>query len=217
MKAIALSLLVVTTLMRYVLFGILSVLAVLIGWCTCWLWPLFVKEDPQTKQGDLPRWCRWFQSHDAPLDELWRNGLYLKNYGSFKTKTVEQFRASKWLRWQARALWLVRNPAYGFRSQVLGFRQGDDLVRWEWKRGDWDEYGSSIELYSARRGWNPLTAMAWSLRAKWFFTPDRFLRVNLGWKLVMPGRAMIATHFNPFRTWKKEAPAVQAPEPLPAP
>jgi len=79
-------------------------------------------------QGDLPRWG---QTHDCPLDKVWCSpmlaelrridGLFIGNFTAFAGKTPTDFQASAWLRYLARGFWLCRNPAYGFRAQVLSF------------------------------------------------------------------------------------------------
>lgn len=44
---------------------------------------------------------------------------------------------------------------------------------------------------------------AWQVKAQLFYTPTRFVRINLGWKSVSNRTRLIYTnHLNPFRSWK---------------
>ena len=72
-----------------------------------WLVVLFADE-----AGNLPRWCRWFQTFDDTLDAGVRDGLF--DYGS---------------RYLNRVAWLLRNPAYGFDYYLLGLRW--NLRQWQ--------------------------------------------------------------------------------------
>jgi hypothetical protein len=120
-------------MLRYIPYSLASICAVLLTWSLAPLLALtaFATEDTTTRQGNLPTWLRWFQTHDFPLDEIWRpstpaelwriDGLFIGNFRTFTGKTPPDFRASAWLRYLARVFWLWRNPAYGFRAQVLGY------------------------------------------------------------------------------------------------
>jgi hypothetical protein len=223
MNRLALTLAVV----RYVPCALLSIVAVLLTWVLAPLLALaaFVTEDPHTKQGDLPRWLSWFQSHDFPLDEIWRpsrgdepwrtDGLFLKNFDRFVGKTPADFRVSRWLRYLARVYWLWRNPAYGFRAQVLGFAQAGAVTVLNTTRGAaWDTGANSWALYVAERpAAGVLVRTAFHLRGQLFYRRGgtRYVRINVGWKLVMPDTAMVATHVNPIRRWEPAA-----PPPIPA-
>lgn len=205
----------VFAVLRWLLAAPLSLFLVSIAWLTAPLLALtaFGTEDPVTKQGNLPRWLIWFQTHDYPLDEIWRPStpaepwrapdLYLKGFATLAHKTAADFEAHAGLRWWARTLWLWRNPAYGWRAYALGYRHmpGDLTTVRKW--GDWNVKGSSVELYTASRPGPLLTRAAWGVRSKLFYTRSRYVRINIGWKLVMPGIAMLAVHVHPARKWKQ--------------
>jgi hypothetical protein len=204
--------------LRYLPAALLSIVAVLLTWLLAPLLALaaFATEDPDTKQGDLPRWLSWFQSHDFPLDEIWRpsradepwraDGLFLKNFRDFAAKTPADFGASRWLRYRARVRWLWRNPAYGFRAQVLGFaRAGTATVHDSTRGGAWDTGANSWAFTVAERaGASVFTRSAFHVRGQLFYRRGgaRYMRINVGWKLVMPDVAMVATHVNPIRRWE---------------
>lgn len=208
--------------LRFLLFAVLSVVAVLLTWLLSAVLPLvaFAAENQDTKQGDLPRWLSWFQTHDAPLDEVWRpsrtdgtedwraDGLYMKDFWYLRSKRSAEVKASRWLRYLARGAWLRRNPAYGFRANVLGYRQAGAVagpVR-QWGAA-WESGGNSLTLQLADRpGAGVLTRAAFHVRGRLFWGKSaRYVRMNVGWKLVMPEIAMIATNVHPLRTWKGDA------------
>jgi len=205
----------VFAVLRWLLAAPISLLFVATTWLLApWLaLAAFATEDPVSKQGELPRWLRWFQTQDAPLDELWRpstptepwraSDLYLRGVATLAGRTACDIRAHAGLRWWARTLWLWRNPAYGWRARVLGYRRapGETLTVRKW--GDWDVKRSSLELRVAVRPGCALTRVAWNVRGKLFYTASRHVRINLGWKLVMPGVAMLAAHVHPCRRWRR--------------
>lgn len=200
---------------RYLAYAVLSVLSVLVVWALAPLVVRLVEDDPVTGQGDLPRGLRWMRSHDFPLDEVWRpslrdgsedwreDGLFIKNFDAFDGLTTADFLASRALRTRARWLWLWRNPAYGFRARVLGFPMAGAVTIYEVRCGaDWDSGRTSWSIAVAERpGANVLVRTAFHVRGQAFYWPgsSRYVRVNVGWKLVMPDIAMVATHINPFR------------------
>ena len=212
--------------LRYVPYSLASIVAVLLTWLLAPLLALlaFATEDPITKQGDLPRWVRWFQTHDFPLDEVWRpstpaelwriDGLFIGNFGTFAGKTPTDFRTSTWLRYLARVFWLWRNPAYGFRAQVLGFPVGGMSVVHATAHGAaWGSGSNSWAITVAERpGTGLFTRSAFHVRGQLFYRPGgtRYVRINVGWKLVMPDIAMVATHVNPIRIWDPAPPPVTA-------
>jgi hypothetical protein len=56
------------------------------------------------------------------------------------------------------------------------------------------------------------TRSAFHVRAQLFYWHGtrRYVRINVGWKLVMPDIAMVATHVNPIRRWKPTPPSASA-------
>jgi hypothetical protein len=206
-------------LLRWLLAMPCSLILVLVAWALAPMLALtaFATEDAVSKEGNLPRRLRWFQTHDHPLDELWRPSLpgeawrapalYLRGSATLAGRTAADIQASARLRWWARTLWLWRNPAYGWRAHVFGYRHAPGEVvrlrRW----GDRDTPHSSVELRTAARPGCCLTARAWHLHARLFYTRSRYVRINLGWKLVMPGIAMLAAHVHPCRKWRRRGAA----------
>jgi hypothetical protein len=203
------------SVLRWLLAAPLSLVLVAIAWLLAPLLALtaFATEDPVSKEGDLPRGLRWFQTHDAPLDELWRPStpaepwrapdLYLKHVRALAGTSAEDVRAHAMLRWWARTLWLWRNPAYGWRAHMLGYRHASGVAVIVRRWGDWNAGGSSLELHTAVRPGCALTSAAWNVRGKLFYSASRHVRINLGWKLVMPGIAMLAAHVHPCRRWRR--------------
>jgi hypothetical protein len=131
---------------------------------------------------------RYFQTHDAPVDE-WRFGGYWKS--------------CDWLPWQfnksrhrylARYFWLCRNPVYGFNHYVFGIvpkllpAVTGSTAKWDTGLSNWEytDWGN-----------------AFNFRAQWFFYGAHYLRINIGWKSHKGfNRLMLATHISPFRKWK---------------
>jgi len=204
--------------LRYLPYALASICAVLLAWLLAPLLALtaFATEDKTTRQGNLPPWLRWFQTHDFPLDEVWRpsstaelwraDGLFIGNFRAFAGKTPSDFRASAWLRYLARVFWLCRNPAYGFRAQVLGYRvDGMSLVHATEHGATWGSGSNSWAITVAERpGASLWTRSAFHVRGQLFYWrgATRYVRINVGWKLVMPQIAMVATHVNPIRRWE---------------
>lgn len=201
--------------LRYVPYSVASIGAVLLTWLLAPLLALtaFATENNVTKEGNLPTWLRWFQTHDFPLDEIWRpsrldepwrtDGLFLKNFSDFAAKTPDDFHASRWLRYLARVFWLWRNPGYGFRAEVLGYPVGDmAIVHASTHGAAWDSGANSWAITVAERpAAGVFTRSAFHVRGQLFYGRGsaRYVRINIGWKLVMPQFAMVATHINPFR------------------
>ena len=144
----------------------------------------------------LPKWLRWMQTHDNPLDALWQQPRHLKGYSWLNDKKPEDFERSAWLRWQARMLWLIRNPAYGLGIR-FGYETNGEKPRVLAHHGQWD---------SDKTNWLVLRWRgAFQVRAQIFypFAKSYFLRIYIGWKSTDgKPRLMYAGHVNPFRKWK---------------
>jgi len=204
--------------LRYLPYAAASICAVMLAWLLAPLLALtaFGVEDKSTHQGNLPTWLRWFQTHDFPLDEVWRpstaaepwrvDGLFIGNFRAFAGRTPPDFYASAWLRYLARVFWLWRNPAYGFRAQVLGYPVDGMLLVHATEHGA--AWGSGLNSWAMtvaeRPGAALFTRSAFHVRGQLFYWrgASRYVRVNVGWKLVMPQIAMVATHVNPIRRWE---------------
>lgn len=199
---------ILLSVLRYVLYGFLSIAATVTTWVLSPVFalPFFVvlREWEGEDREYLIKPLRYFQTHDAPLDEWW-HGVYRENNSLFARFSVEDFASSPLLRYIGRILWLCRNPAYGFAHNLFSFYEGQlsvQIFQKHFFEGRWDTDQTNLELLIEE---NAEGQYAWSLRGQFFFTKERYIRVWLGWKIQREdadGRRMIVTHINPFRTWK---------------
>ena len=144
----------------------------------------------------LPSWLDWMLTRDNPIDALWQQEQHLSGY-PWLPQSPSAFQRSDALRWLARALWLIRNPAAGL-SDIWGYESAGQQARIWAQRGEWDS-GQTNWLLQTWPG-------AWQLKAQIFYRPSGrfFLRINLGWKSVSNRSRLIYTnHINPFRSWKE--------------
>lgn len=144
----------------------------------------------------LPSYLMWMQTHDNSIDTLYQQPHHLKGYPWLKDKKPEDFEKSNWLRWQARTLWLIRNPAYGL-ANMFGYESGGEEPKVIAQKGKWDS-DSTNWLILKWKG-------AFQVRAQIFypFAKGYFLRIYIGWKSTDgKPRLMFAGHVNPFRKWK---------------
>lgn len=184
---------VLLMIIRYCLYGFLSVLATI---CTWVLSPVLSALSFTTKDGNLPRWCYYFQTHDAPLSEGWEGGYYSlkKEDGSWKLGSEK---AAQWL---VKMQWLIRNPAYGFAHHLFGYHKSEikTLVLKESK--NW----RFIVVENNRS--NSWLKLGFSFKGQFVYTKTKYVRVYLGWKISRTqdpdGKVMIVTHINPLRTLK---------------
>ena len=143
---------------------------------------------------------RWFQSTDAPLDELW--------YGDYdvwpKTgRTQEDYDSKWWLRYACRIVWLVRNPAYGFGT-ALGY-SADGLVVTEEKDNEKD-WRTGKGVQSFWKFTNSKGQIGWCYRAQIYYYKNHCLEMYLGYKLpgdTIRGNKLVAMQFTPFRQYPK--------------
>ena len=150
----------------------------------------------------LPGWLHLFSTHDDGIDALWFKGLYDDRA---PVGWPEKARAgSWWAKYVLRVLWIVRNSAYGFAHYLLGFeRVGMYNTLILAQRGVWD---SDTTNWLYRIDTNKQGRTAFQIRAQFYFTRTRDVRVNLGWKLDWAAdRVQLATHINPFRKWPSHA------------
>ncbi len=143
----------------------------------------------------LPRWLRWMQTHDNPIDALWQQPEHMRGYETLTGIQPFWFAAAPLLRWYARMLWLIRNPAYGLMDK-LGYDPAGQPVRVAAVHGVWNS-GKTNWLVQVWPG-------AWQVKAQLFYTRSRYLRIYIGWKQP-PGtvRMMYCCHVNPFRKWRE--------------
>ena len=147
----------------------------------------------------LRGWLQLFSTHDDGVDALWYQGLYDDRDPD---GWAEKARAgSRWARYVLRVLWIVRNSAYGFAHYFMGFdRSAGFTTRIVSQRGKWDSDTTNwlIRVDTTAEG-----KKAFQVQAQLFFTKERYVRLNLGWKLTWDKDVVqIATHINPFRKWK---------------
>lgn len=183
---------------RYLVCALVSVAASIFVWFFT-LIPILPLLSFTTRDGNLPRWCCWLQTHDNPLDSLWlgvegatHRLIDADSYKWLYKYTNEQIAQSFWLRFFARAGWLVRNPAYGVANALgvdkaglieLRHVTGSDYEFWLWQTPS----GRYVFKLFALRLW------AFGLS----------LRLNIGYKAIGDEpRMMLATHINPFRKKK---------------
>lgn len=180
-----------------VLFVPLSLFAV---WCLV----------PREKGGmnpHLPAWLSWFDQPDDDLDG---------DYG-WKTKHRWFKNSPKvdtgWRRYLNRVRWLVRNPAYGFDIDVLGFTLAGDYfvdgINYSLESSFVNGYPSDRPLRPGRL----LRTVTNSGRRYWFFYLVRkwsnkyCLSIKFGWKIWETAKAGDECQFvcsiNPFASFEE--------------
>ena len=141
----------------------------------------------------LPEWLGWMLTRDNSIDALWQQEQHLSGY-LWLPQSPDAYQRGDVLRWLARTLWLIRNPAAGL-SDMLGYESAGQPVRVWAQRGVWDG-GETNWMVQTWPG-------AFQVRAQLFYTSTRFVRINIGWKSVSNRSRLIYTnHLNPFRVWK---------------
>lgn len=141
-------------------------------------WPLtpivvlFAKKD-----GWLPNWLYWFQTHDNSLDG---DGGWITESRPFLRET------SRLKRYVNRCFWLWRNSLYGFNESVLSVETGYGLEKLVTKGNPAvSNHPLGVpgavkrELYRNGR----LIAWQWYYIKPLFFYKKKCLRINLGWKI----------------------------------
>lgn len=180
-------------IIRYIISFPVSVAASIFVWLTCWFWAAL---SFTTKDGNLPKWCYWLQTHDNPLDSLWiggeGQGHRERDYDSYKwlyKHSNEEISNSFWLKYFARMFWLIRNPAYGV-ANALGMSRYGTVDVYSKVGSCWD-----FTVFETPEG---ETGFLLNAHISWLF--NRYVRVRLGWKSVGDYPSlMLATHINPFR------------------
>ena len=116
--------------------------------------------------GNLPRWLAYFQTFDASLDEgMHARRRELQAGIGEEWAAFDPFPLTWFERYRNRALWLLRNPSYGFDYYLFG-------VRWhpvEWRVTTYIDR-PDLTLFIARgRGFN-------------VYYHGRFGMLKIGWK-----------------------------------
>ncbi|ODP33068.1 hypothetical protein [Pandoraea sp. ISTKB] len=140
----------VVLLLAYPAHAALSLGVTLFAWsAVCWWAPLFVDRD-----GNLPKWLRWYQTFDASVDAGWSDAYY--------TGWLAETRIGRYI---SRVLWLCRNPAYGFDYALLGVA----FAASEWRVVKYVETEDTALFFAVGRGFN-------------FYYEGRWGRYKIGWK-----------------------------------
>ena len=180
------------SILRWLLLLPVKLLAMLVA---VLLAPLAAGVSMFRADNSLPEWLGWMLTRDNSIDALWQQEQHLSGY-LWLPQSPDAYQRGDVLRWLARTLWLIRNPAAGL-SDMLGYESAGQPVRVRAQRGAWDS-GSTNWLVQTWPG-------AWQVKAQLFYQTDGsyFLRINLGWKSVSNRTRLIYTnHLNPFRSWK---------------
>ena len=136
------------TYLSYTIKALSSLVIVALTWLLCIPLALFFVDE----QGNLKGWLRIFQSFDATLDAGWKDG-----YSGYYT----------WLPlWVLRAMWLARNPAYGYDYTVVGIPF--DVKQWTVQR--FEQTPDRIIFYATAPG-----AFNYVYIGHW-------CQIKLGWK-----------------------------------
>lgn len=99
--------------LRFITYLLADIAVNLIGYVINPALPLFAN-----REGNLPKWLRWFQTQDSTLDGTEPRFIaatkYLRGANGEPRNVIA--------RYLLRVMWLYRNNAYGFAYHVLGAR-----------------------------------------------------------------------------------------------
>lgn len=154
---------------------------------------------PGKPRAFLQKWCRIWQTSDAPVDEWWYGNYEMDSWRhSFDQ---EDYDNSIILRWACRVAWLWRNPAYGF-GEVFGWNgTGMKIVTSHGSDDDWYSGKSSCSYWTAVNDANQKT---FYVQIRLYFYKNRCLDIMAGYKLFSdPTVKYVAMRFNPFRKYPK--------------
>ena len=141
-----------------------------------------------------------FSTHDDGVDAGWFKSLYDDRAPKgWPQKARDGSRRHRWL---LRMWWIARNPSYGFALYKLGFDKGDKPNRRILtQRGAGD---TSTTNWLVQVDTNTAGKKAFQVRGQLYFTADRYVDVNLGWKLDWePALVQVVFSLNPFKVWKE--------------
>lgn len=139
----------------YLLKAAIFILAKLTVWALGWFMAMFYYRAEETSITGYPSqfpgklrehidWpFQWASTFDDCADAHWYSGrmkaLSLFGWRPFADVTEDQYKASGWLRYAARVLWLYRNPAYTI-GRDLGFDQtGLEITKHQDESAFWDK------------------------------------------------------------------------------
>lgn len=147
----------------------------------------------------LQKWCRIWQTTDAPVDEV-----YWAEYemdGFLQRHFRKYYFSSATVRWAYRVAWLWRNPAYGF-GEYFGY-DGEGLTILSSHGSDeaWYSGKSSISYWTAQ---NAFGQKSFYVQIRLYFYKNRCLDILAGYKFFSdPQTKFVAMRFNPFRKYPK--------------
>lgn len=188
---------------RFALLLIADILANLTGYFLVnWWAPLLA--DPS---GNLPRWLRWFQTHDATLDGVGTGGGIEPRFIAFTRwfRDGDGTPVNALARFICRVLWLYRNNAYGFSYSVLG-AQGPFWLLHQSGNSDATNRAPAVagECFQVWYRADDLTDYFryWKV-LPWGF--GKCLEVSIGWKIhAKSERAQLVFRAWPLRAFEKE-------------
>ena len=147
----------------------------------------------------LQKWCRIWQTSDAPVDEVYwseyeMDGLLQRHFRKY-------YFSSATVRWAYRVAWLWRNPAYGF-GEMFGFNgYGLKILSAHGSDDDWYSGKSSCSYWTAE---NAFGEKSFYVQIRLYFYKNRCLDILAGYKFFSdPQTKFVAMRFNPFRKFPK--------------
>jgi len=154
---------------------------------------------PGKPRAFLQKWCRIWQTQDAPVDEWWYGNYEMDSWRAGYTQ--EDYDSSAFLRWACRVAWLWRNPAYGWGEKFGWDGTGMRILT---------SYGSDDLWYSGKSSCSYWTAIndanqkAFYVQIRLYFYKNRCLDIMAGYKFFSdPTIKYVAMRFNPFRKYPK--------------
>ena len=156
---------------------------------------------PGLKRDFLLPIFKGFGTPDCPSDEMYYGDYELQ---STVVKYLRQYDYdTNWLvRYAYRILWLCRNPAYGF-GHSLGYDSND--MTYLVARDNNELWGTKTSHSSFWKVTNPKGQIGWWYKMKWFYTADRAVVINIGYKLdadSKDGKKYVAMFFHPCRKFE---------------
>lgn len=159
----------------------------------------FPSKFPNKPRAFLQKWCRIWQTPDAPVDEWWYGEYEMDSWR--KKYTQEDYDRSIFIRYACRVAWLWRNPAYGFGDYFGYDGEGMQILSSHGSDDDWYSVKSSIAWWT---GNNAKNQKAFYLQIRLYFYKNRCLDIMAGYKFFSdPTIKYVAMRFNPFRKYPK--------------
>ena len=147
----------------------------------------------------LQKWCRIWQTTDAPVDEVYW-GEYEMD-GFLQRRFRKYYFSSAAVRWAYRVAWLWRNPAYGF-GEMFGFNgYGLKILSAHGSDEEWYSGESSCSYWTAQ---NAFGQKSFYVQIRLYFYKNRCLDILAGYKFFSdPDTKFVAMRLNPFRKYPK--------------